>query len=67
VKKGADSSLVKQVQATVAALDARGRWVEEGRLKHHGADDPTQRVIRSATFVRNLQTLSRLLATTDPR
>ena len=64
--RGADSSLVKQVQAIIAAQDLRGRWVEDGRLRHHGPDDPTRRVIRAATFVRNLETLSRFLSTTDP-
>jgi hypothetical protein len=60
------SNLTKEVQAIVAALDTHGRWVEEGRLKYHGSEDPTRRVIRSATFVRNLETLSRFLSTPDP-
>ncbi|MBM3999222.1 MAG: hypothetical protein FJ297_06730 [Planctomycetes bacterium] len=50
------------VRAVIAALDARGAWVEDGRLRYHGAEDATRRVIDSATFIRNLDTLSRYLA-----
>ena len=43
-------------------LDERGAWVESGRLRYHGDDDPTTRVIRCATFIRNLGVLSEFLA-----
>ncbi|WP_435018171.1 pectate lyase [Tundrisphaera sp. TA3] len=55
-----------RVRAVIAALDDQGRWVEEGRLRTHGKDDPTRRVIEGRTFVRNAQTLSQYLLATKP-
>ncbi len=57
--------LAAQARAAVAALDSRGRWVEEGRLKYHNA--PPGRVIDCATFARNFSTLCRYLAAAKPR
>ena len=54
-------ALRTEVRSIIAAQDARGRWVENGRLRHHGPNDPTARVIRSATFINNVETLSRYL------
>lgn len=51
-----------RIREIIAALDERGAWVENGRLLYHGADDDTRQVIRSATFIRNLDLLSRYLA-----
>lgn len=51
----------REVQRILAAQDARGRWVESGRLRHHGPNDPETKVIRTATFVRNVETLSKYL------
>jgi hypothetical protein len=56
--------LRNEVAAIIAAQDARGRWVEEGRLRFHGADDPTTRVIRSATFAERVETLCRFITAT---
>ena len=47
------------VRATIKALDDRGAWVEDGSLKYYGKGDDTRRVIDSATFIRNLDLLSR--------
>ncbi len=55
-------ALEAQVRKAVAAMDERGAWVEEGRLRYHGADDDTRRVIQSATFIRNIALLARYLA-----
>jgi uncharacterized Ntn-hydrolase superfamily protein len=52
------------VKAVVAALDAEGRWVEDGVLRYHGKDDPTRRIIDCETFIRNLRILSNYLAAT---
>ena len=49
-----------EVRSIIEAQDERGRWVETGRLRYH-PDEPEQRVIRSRTFVRNVETLSRYL------
>jgi hypothetical protein len=47
----------------IAALDEQGRWVEDGRLKCYGADDPTRRIIESSTFIRNVEVLCAYLGT----
>jgi PelA/Pel-15E family pectate lyase len=52
--------LAAQARAAIAALDARGRWVDDGPLKYHkGAQG---KVIDCATFIRNAGALSRYLA-----
>jgi hypothetical protein len=55
------NQLDQQVLQIIRDLDDRGAWVEPGRLKYHGDDDPTPRVIRSVTFSNNLRTLARWL------
>jgi hypothetical protein len=49
-------------RAAIDSLEARGAWVEQGRLRASGqpADGPT-RVITTQTFMRNLNALSRLI------
>jgi hypothetical protein len=59
---GKASSLEKRVREIIAAQDDRGAWVEAGRLQHHGKGDDTTRVISSATFIKNMDTLGRYLA-----
>lgn len=56
--------MVEQVKAVTAALDAQGRWVEDGTLRYHGKDDPTRRILDCGTFVRNVRVLSDYLAAT---
>jgi hypothetical protein len=56
------ASLAAEAQAIVAALDARGAWVEDGRLHYQGQDDPTRRFISCETFVDHVQTLARFVA-----
>ncbi len=56
------AGLAAQVKAVIAALDAQGRWVEEGRLRYHGPDDPARRIIDCQTFIRNVRILSAYLA-----
>jgi hypothetical protein len=66
-KRGKPSaSLVSQTKEAIAALDNRGAWVEEGKLKSHGDDDPTRRVIDCRTFIKNIGTLSSYLAAPRP-
>ncbi|MDZ4688688.1 MAG: pectate lyase [Planctomycetaceae bacterium] len=59
---GKISSLEKRVQQIIAAQDQRGAWVEDGKFKHHGKGDDTTRMISSATFIKNVDTLSQYLA-----
>ncbi len=54
--------LVAQTQAALAALDDQGRWVESGRLRFQGPEDPTRRILSTETFIRNLTILSAYLA-----
>lgn len=51
-----------EVARVVEALDERGAWVETGRLKYHGKAEPTDRIIDSVTFAKNLDVLSRAVA-----
>ena len=51
-----------EVRKILAAQDEQGRWIEEGKLRYHGPNDPTIEVIRCATFARNMQTLARYLS-----
>jgi PelA/Pel-15E family pectate lyase len=59
----ASRNLTTQVERVIAAMDDRGRWVQDGRLKYHGDDDPTRRVIACQTFAANIRVLSSFLAT----
>jgi len=52
----------KEVRRMIDALDERGAWVEEGLLRYHGKGDDTRRIIRSATFAKNLEALARFVA-----
>jgi PelA/Pel-15E family pectate lyase len=61
------NSLARRVQEIVDALDERGAWVEDGRLKYHGGDDPARRVISSDTFSRNIRTLAQFIAAAKGR
>jgi hypothetical protein len=56
-----------RVTQVLAAMDARGRWVEDARLHYHGADDTTRRTISTETFCRNVLTLSTYLASDRSR
>ncbi len=60
-RRRASESQSVQVQSVIEALDAEGRWVEEGRLKYHGPNDPTERVIDCRTFIQNVEILSEYL------
>ena len=51
------NDLKRALKQIIEAQDRRGAWAEAGRLRHHGPSDPTQRVIRTATFIRNVETL----------
>lgn len=55
------SEVAKRAQAVVDAMDSRGAWVEDGRLRYHGDDDDTRHVIESRTFIRNLVALARFV------
>jgi len=66
-KKGPPGdALTAQVKTVLAALDAQGRWIEEGRLRFHGPNDPTTKIINCQAFVQNVAILSAYLAATAP-
>jgi len=54
----------RELEALLAALDARGAWVEPGRLKSGGGAGG---VIQSATFAANVRALCAHLRGTAPR
>jgi len=59
-------NLEKRVQTVLVALDDRGRWVEDGRLRYRGDSDPTRRIIDCQTFANNVGILSSYLTATRP-
>ncbi|OQC04755.1 MAG: Pectic acid lyase [Candidatus Hydrogenedentes bacterium ADurb.Bin101] len=52
----------EEVKKVITALDARGAWVESGRLRYHGEEDPTREVIDTQTFIANIGLLSTYIA-----
>jgi hypothetical protein len=60
------ASLKAQTKAVLSALDEQGRWIEVGRLRSQGSDDPTRRIIQTQTFIKNVGILSQYLAATKP-
>ena len=62
VTSRASARLVSRVRHAIDGLDDRGRWLEQGRLRDHGADSPTEPVINCRTFIANCRLLSRYLA-----
>ena len=60
----ATDALIAQVKSVLKSLDAEGRWIEAGKLKYHGPDEKTDRIIECATFIRNVGVLSKYLEAT---
>jgi hypothetical protein len=58
-------SLKKSVREAIDALDARGAWVEDGRLRDSDPDGKVRRIITTQTFMRNVETLSRFVAASN--
>jgi Pectic acid lyase len=54
--------LIAQTKSVIAALDKEGRWVEDGKLRFQGPNDPNTRIISCETFIRNVTILSNYLA-----
>ena len=54
--------LTAQVKSVIAAQDEEGRWLEEGPLRYHVPQNPQEKIIRSSTFARNINLLSRYLS-----
>ncbi|HVR74847.1 MAG TPA: sulfatase-like hydrolase/transferase [Planctomycetota bacterium] len=45
--------LAARARAVIASLDDRGRWLEEGKLRHADPDGPARKVIDCGTFIEN--------------
>jgi PelA/Pel-15E family pectate lyase len=56
----------EQVEAVLKALDAQGRWLDQGRLRTQPPSSPAVPVIDSRTFLRNVRILGRFLAEDRP-
>ncbi len=54
-------SLENQVRSVLAALDSKGRWLEDGKLKAHREEHSSQ-IISCRTFIKNAAVLSRYLS-----
>ncbi len=59
----ASPKLISQVESVLSALDDRGRWISNDRLRYQD-DNGRCKIIDCATFARNVRTLSTYLATT---
>jgi len=53
-------SLTRQARAVIDAMDDRGAWVEQGRLRT--VDSNSEHIIQTSTFVRNVDILARFIA-----
>jgi hypothetical protein len=62
-KPGNSNSLRSDVRKLVDSMDARGAWLEDGKLRTDDSDHSGQ-IITTKTFIRNIRTLSRYLAAT---
>jgi hypothetical protein len=47
------------VRQVISAIDDRGAWVEPGKLRYHKVE--VSQIIRSETFIKNVDILSRYL------
>lgn len=61
-RKHSARSLAGAAKRAIAALDAQGRWVEDGPLRYHGENDSTRRVIDCRTFIGHVKALCDYLA-----
>jgi Pectic acid lyase len=55
-------ALIESAGRAISALDSRGAWAEDGRLRDSDPEGQTKRVISTPTFTRNVETLSRFIA-----
>ena len=60
-------SLKRKALAVIGAMDDRGAWVENGRLRYQGAEDDTRRIIDCQTFITNLRILATCVAAARQR
>jgi hypothetical protein len=58
-------SLTAAARQAIDSLDSRGAWVEDGRLRAADTDSTVRRIISTQTFIRNLDTLSRVVAAAE--
>ena len=60
------ASLEARVAAAIKSLEARGAWVEKGRLQHHKVE-PESGIIDGRTFIDNVKALCAFLQVTHER
>ncbi len=51
----------KSVRKVVETIDARGAWIESGKLQAQTSKDSSTKIIDSKTFIKNIDILSRYL------
>ena len=56
------SGVAAEAAKVAQALDERGAWVEQGKLKNYSDDDSKAGIITSKTFILNVRTLARCAA-----
>jgi len=55
-------ALAQSARQAIDALDSRGAWIVDGRLRDADPDGKFSRIITTQTFIRNIDTLSRFMA-----
>ncbi len=60
-------SLTKNAQALIDQMDDRGAWVEEGSLRAHDPKRPTEPIITTTTFAKNIVALARFVAAVEKK
>lgn len=56
------SGLSRRARVVIDAMDARGAWVEVGKLKNYDEADSEGGIISSRTFIENIEVLSNAAA-----
>jgi hypothetical protein len=56
------SSVRSAARAAIDSLDARGAWVEEGKLNDADPEGKVKRIISTQTFIKNVDSLSRFIS-----
>ena len=60
-KPGDPGPLPADVRSIIAALDEQGRWLEQGKLKYQQDNNGEESILRTATFVKNVDVLSKYI------
>lgn len=52
-----------EINQIIRTMDARGAWVQSGKLQYHKENHGVDQIVRSDTFIRNMRSLSLFVST----